>query len=125
MNAAVFVHGKTYRRPQIAQALGGGDLQSFLPTVDDVVVCGCFRTDVNPGAPEIILPGTGTKIERTAATLCAQGGSIPVFLADGNAKWRYVGRYEVERTSLEAGDIAANRGERTDVTRVIWMRRVE
>ncbi len=119
-----FVRGRTYTRIAIAKAVGGGSLQSYLPTVGGRVVCGCFRIDLNPGAPEIILPGTGPMIEGTAAVLCAQSGPIPVFLADGNARWRHVGLYEVERTSTDAHDIASNRGGRTDVTRVIWMRRV-
>jgi hypothetical protein len=123
-NDGMFEHGKTYTRPQIATALGGGGLQTYLPTVKGRVVCGCFHTHINPGAPEIILPGDGPVIRGTAETLCAQGGSIPVFLADGNAKWRFVGRYEVERTSTTDSDIAAHRGKRTDVTRVIWLRRV-
>ena len=119
-----FVRGKTYTRAVIAKAVGGGSLQSYLPTVDGRVVCGCFRTDLNPEAPDLILPGTGPVIQSSAALLCEQGGKIPVFLADGNARWRFVGDYEVAATSTEAKDIRAHRGSRGDVTRVIWLRRV-
>ena len=63
MTDTTFGHGKSYRRDAIAAGVGGGGLQTYLPTVDGRVVCGCFRTDVNPGAPEVILPGTGPTIQ--------------------------------------------------------------
>lgn len=125
MTDGPFIRGRTYTRTAIARAVGGGNLQSYLPTVDGRVVCGCFRTDLNPHAPDVILPGSGLIIRGAAELLCSQSGSIPVFLKDDHARWRFVGRYEVERTSTEREDIDANRGERMDVTRVIWLRRVE
>ena len=125
MSDGPFIRGKSYNRVTIAKPVGGGNLQSYLPTVDGRVVCGCFRTDMNPNAPDVILPGDGPIIRGAAEVLCAQGGTIPVFLKDAHARWRYMGRYEVERFSSDEKDVAAHRGGRTDVTRVIWLRRVE
>ena len=60
-----FGFGQTYTRGEIRQALGG-DLSSCLPHRDGRVVCGCFRPDLNPDAPDVILSGRGPTIERWA-----------------------------------------------------------
>ncbi len=43
---------KTYTREEIHEMLGG-DMQSYLPHKDGKVVCGCFRLDTNPDAPNV------------------------------------------------------------------------
>ena len=58
-----FACGQTYTRGEIRQALGG-DLSSSLPHRDGRVVWGCFRPDLNPDAPDVILSGRGPGIER-------------------------------------------------------------
>jgi hypothetical protein len=57
--------GSFYTRDQIHSRLGGG-LQDYLPHKNLRVVCGCFRTDTNPAAPEVILPGIGPDIQKWA-----------------------------------------------------------
>src|SRR5207245_2801322 len=70
-----------------------GDLSSYLPHRDGRVVCGCFRPDLNPDAPDVILPGRGPKVERWARVFATQPDFIPCFVkADTNA-WEYVGRF--------------------------------
>ena len=59
----IFELGQAYTRPEIRAAAGGG-LQDYLPPADGVVVCGCFNPDLNPDAPDVILPGFGPGIER-------------------------------------------------------------
>jgi len=91
-----FVFGQSYTRGAIRQALGG-DLSSSLPHWDGRVVCGCFRPDLNPDAPDVILSGRGPGIERWARVFATQREFIPCFVkADTNA-WEYVGRFCVRR----------------------------
>jgi hypothetical protein len=80
----VLTRGHHYSRQQIHDAVGGGSLQSYLPHKDGRVLCACLRIDTNPGAPEVILPGTGPGIEGAADLLERQNGAIPVFLKRGS-----------------------------------------
>jgi len=89
------------------------------------VVAGCFRSDLNPGAPEVVLPGKGDKIEKSAEILAAQADSIPVFLKDTTNRWRYVGDYRCVGLSRDAQETAAlaKRAGRDDVTCVLRLQR--
>lgn len=120
----MFTEGQFYTRQEIHDLLGGGSLQSYLPTLNGVVLCACLRLDTNPGAPRVILPGNGPGIEEAARLLRAQVGPIPVFIKHEANAWEYVGDYEVEPRLWTAGDIAAQarRSGRSDITSVIWMR---
>jgi hypothetical protein len=120
----MFERRKTYTREQIHAALGG-ELWSYLPAKDGRVVAGCFRQDLNPGAPEVILPGTGDRIEDRADMLAAQTEPIPVFLKDGPNKWRYVGDYRCTGLSRDKAEIAAlaKKAGRDDVTCVLRLER--
>lgn len=120
----MFERQETYTREQIHAALGG-DTWSYLPVSGDRAVAGCFRTDLNPGAPEVVLPGEGDKIEKNAEILAAQADSIPVFLKDGPNRWRYVGDYRCVRLSRDPREIAAlaKKAGRDDVTCVLRLQR--
>jgi len=74
-----FACGQTYTRGEIRQALGG-DLSSSLPHRDGRVVCGCFRPDLNPDAPDVILSGRGPGIERGRES---SRRSVSSYLSDG------------------------------------------
>jgi len=101
-----FAFGQTYTRGEISRALGG-DLSSYLPHRDGRVVCGCFRPDLNPDAPDVILPGRGPKIERWARVFATQRDFIPCFVkADTNA-WEYVGHFCVRRVISDAAELRA------------------
>jgi hypothetical protein len=88
----MFLIGETYSRQTISDRLGG-QIQTYLPTVDGKVVCGCFKAtpDKNPGAPEKVTYGTPDHSK--PAALVAQGEPIPVFLYRASTEWEYVGRY--------------------------------
>lgn len=85
--------GKTYTRDEIHRVCGGSK-QSFLPTVNDRVVCVCVSRQLNKDAPGIILGGTGPQRE-TAADLLANDATnvIPVFIKESTNNWRYEGSY--------------------------------
>lgn len=122
---ARFEVGRIYTRRDITDAIGGS-MVSYLPTVDGRVVCGCFSTDLNPDAPEIVLPGTGPGIEGAAKQVRRQTEPIPVFMKAGSGRWRYVGLYRPKSRvpTPEERREHARRAGRTDVTTVLWFERV-
>jgi len=120
-----FEYGKHYTRDEIHAALGGGK-QAYLPTSHGRVVAGCFLREANPDAPDVVLPGFGRDIERTANLFASQGNAVPVFMKRTTNKWRYVGCYRVMRQSEERAEIAehAARAKRhDDVSQVLVLNR--
>lgn len=111
-----------YTRKQI-YGLIGGNLQSYLPHVGGQVVCACLRTDTNPDAPNVILPGTGKGIEHAAELLGHQHEPVPSFLKRHVNRWEYVGMFRMDRVSREPVEIQkhAERAGRSDITMVIYM----
>jgi hypothetical protein len=67
-----FKQGRPYNRSQISNLLGG-QTTGFLPMFNGHVVCGCFRRQYNPDAPEILLPGDLARIIEPAELFCRQG----------------------------------------------------
>jgi hypothetical protein len=94
-----FEIGERYSRDDIYVELGGS-LQTYLPTVDGRVVCGCFDpVDINPNAPEEIffgLPHEAPRVSEAADMVFRQGqegDAIPVFLKRHVNQWEYFGDY--------------------------------
>jgi hypothetical protein len=117
--------GKNYSRKEISAALGGGEVE-FLPTTDGRVVCGCFTTDHNPSAPNIVIPGTGKVIERSAKLFCEQDYPVPVFIKRRSNEWGYIGYYKVDHFSTDPAVIAANHNGSvtpiSEITSVIFLK---
>lgn len=92
------VLGQCYTRQEISDKLGGS-IQSYLPTVDERVVCGCFNRRENPEAPKEILfgnAGASPDINRCADLVFAQGQKgqeIPVFVKVSTNNWKYIGDF--------------------------------
>jgi hypothetical protein len=120
-----FTPGQDYTRRQIHRQLGGSFL-SYLPTVDSIVVCACLRTDLNRKAPEVIIVGHGSRIERAGELLSQQTTPIAVFVKRAVNRWTYRGMWKVRRSSQLPQDIDAESGttRRGTVSRVIFMQRV-
>lgn len=119
----MFTEGRDYTRDEIHAEIGGST-ETYLPHRDGRILCACLDRDLNPDAPDIIIPGTGPMIEKTADMLRRQTGAIPVFIKRETGAWRYVGDFEVEPRRYTPADIEAQkkRSGRTDITRVIWLR---
>ena len=96
--------GQRYSRQDIHDDLGG-ELDSYLPQRGGRIVCGCFNLDTNPDAPTVILAGDGPQIMNKAQQLCAQGGTIPVFIKRDTNLWESMGDYTVVRCSTTPTDI--------------------
>jgi HNH endonuclease len=89
-----FTLGEFYTRAEIRKRIGGLE-KGFLPLVDGHVVCGCFRQEFNPDAPDIILPGDKDSIAEQSEVFCRQQFHIPIFVVH-EGSWKYVGDYRVE-----------------------------
>jgi hypothetical protein len=93
----VFELGKCYRRESIAVE---DTEERYLP-LDGAgkVAAGCFRYDLNPDAPDIVLPGTGPIIESSADEFRLGGYAVPTFIKLDVGEWQYVGNYRVANSS--------------------------
>ncbi len=102
----MFKMGNLYTRDEIHQEVRGS-VRSYLPTVGNIVVAGCFNrsTNTNPDAPDIVLPGHGKIIEKTAKQFTSQGNAVPIFIKQAVNEWQYVGLYKVQRQSFDKKDI--------------------
>lgn len=120
--------GTRYTRDEIHDAVGGGSRVSYLPNRDGVILCACLTLEANPDAPYVILPGKGREIERSSDILCRRNRdrAIPVFIKRNSNQWEFVGNFIVDRDSTSQNEISmhARRANRTDVTRVVHMKRV-
>jgi hypothetical protein len=120
----VFTIGQKYSRKEISANLGGSEVD-FLPTNGHQVVCGCFTLEHNPEAPNIVIPGTGKVIERTAKLFCEQYYPVPIFMKRRVNEWEYVGDYKVVSHSTDMTAISAHHnGSITplnEITRVIFL----
>jgi hypothetical protein len=121
----MFIKTSFYTRSDIHAQLGGS-MQSYLPTVNGQVVAACLKKseDMNPKAPDIILPGTGEVVQRTAQQFEKQNYAVPTFIKREVGHWEYVGNYKVVRQSFDTQEIAkhskdANRMD--DVTSVLFL----
>jgi len=74
------------KRSEIAKALGSG-LSNSLPHHDHQVVCGCVDPDLNPYAPEMILPAIGPEITRWGNAQADSREFVPVFLKRTTNAW--------------------------------------
>ena len=119
-----FIEKKNYTREEIHEALGGGT-ESYLPSVDKVITCICLNPDLNPKAPNVILPGTGKQIEAKAEWISSQKNALPAFVKKGTNKWKYRGKYKVVFYSKEKQyiDYYSEQTGRNDITSVIKLKK--
>jgi hypothetical protein len=119
---------QTYTRTAICQHVGGGSLESYLPTRDGRVLCACLDPKRNPEAPEKILVGEGRGRLAAARKLIAQSlePGIPVFLKESINNWKYIGNFQYVDCSIDPDVIAheSARSNRQDVAMVIYLRQI-
>jgi hypothetical protein len=118
--------GNVYTRDQIHSMLGGA-VQAFLPTKNGRVVCGCFKLEANPDAPEEVLVGIGPQREASARTSVLQQTPIPIFLKGVEGEWLYVGKYQATRYLNRDHDLLVKeeRAKRADVAGILYMKKAE
>jgi hypothetical protein len=113
--------GRRYSRTEIRRLVGGGGLLDYLPSKGNQILAGCFRTDLNPEAPRVVLVGIGPRIERAAELLVEQGASIPVFLKRFTNEWEYAGSWRATRLAEDEETMAAHAPKWAKVSRVLFM----
>jgi hypothetical protein len=80
---------KEYSRTEIKN-LVGGELQSYLPQKDGVILAGCFNLEYNPNAPREIQAGKLLKVVKKAKLLSMQqNNAFPVFLKEKKKDKKY------------------------------------
>ena len=95
-----------YTRKEIADMLGGGGHQDYLPHHAERVMCACLVPRLNPDAPHVVLPGVGPDIIRWGNVFANQREFVPVFLKRATNAWQYVGDYRVTERSDDPDQIA-------------------
>ena len=100
-----FIPGADYTRLEIYNALGG-NVQTYLPVKNGQVVAACLRLDINPGAPNIILCGTGLRIRHAGLRLAQQRSPLPIFIKQAPTRWTYQGLFKVTGSCTDPEECA-------------------
>jgi hypothetical protein len=123
-----FVEGHHYTRDYIGSVVGGDTQRIYLPKKKGgPITCAILNKKRNLVPPDIILVGEKERNRDRAEQLCKELGPIPVFVGEGTPENQYCGQYEVSHWT-EDSDALARWGavsNRTNVTRVIFMKKVE
>jgi hypothetical protein len=112
---------RLYTRPEIRRLVGGGGVMDYLPSKKNEILAGCFRTDYNPKAPDVVLVGKGPRIEGAAERLMEQGTPIPVFLKRHFNEWEYVGHWRATKLDRDQETIARHSPNASRVSGVLFM----
>jgi len=99
--------------------------RGYLTAIEGDIVCGCFRMDLNPDAPEIVLPGSLPNWRTSALLLARTHKAIPVFTKAEGLPWEYRGKYRCTGTTSAPVeiDIHNTRSGRKDVSMVVFLQR--
>ena len=93
--------------------LVGGELQTYLPQCEHVILAGCFTVKgLNPGAPLVIQVGNLPRVVRKAELLSTQPETrFPVFLKQtkSDRHYHFVGYYKYK--DLKADHVLIAREE--------------
>lgn len=117
--------GRSYSREEIRDAVGGGDLQSYLPHSQGRVLCGCFDPALNARAPFEIDVGNRPNVIQYGQLLLQQGNEIPVFLKKGTRAWEYVGQFQATSYNTDPADLYPNKPRRDDAIAVLYLVRTD
>lgn len=120
-----FEEGRCYTRRTIAIRLGGST-QNYLPHKNKHVVCGCFRADLNPEAPSVVLPGNTDDKKLWADVFASQTEAVPVFLRQATSRWQYMGLWRCRKKDLTAGPIKGwgQKTNRDDISMILELEKM-
>lgn len=86
---------RKYTRIEIA-GLVGGEIQTYFPQKEGVILAGCFNLELNPDCPIQIQVGNAGKVQKKAELLIGQPDTIfPVFVKETrkDSLCRYIGLF--------------------------------
>ena len=109
----MFQLGKNYSRDFIASVAGGNPRRYLPQDQTGRVVAGCYRHDLNPDVPKVILPGSGPLIEASALEYRTGKYAVPTFVKLTKNEWIYVGMYSVKDFSDDPKEIARHQANAT------------
>lgn len=99
-----------YTRTDI-QKMVGGELQTYLPQKNKVILAGCFTKDaMNPRAPDVIQVGNAPKVVAKAVLLSQQAETVfPVFVKQRQSEktYKFCGNYRFESLTDDLDEIQA------------------
>ncbi|MFV5215926.1 hypothetical protein ACLIIZ_19565 [Azonexus caeni] len=117
-----------YTRTEI-QAMCGGELQTYLPQRNKIILAGCFTLEkMNPGAPREIQVGRASKVIGKANLLSRQPDTrFPVFVKRRrvDTKYYFKGYFRFESISHSPAVIAdaeARSGRQNELSCVIVLK---
>lgn len=93
-----FNKNKDYKRSDIQKILGG-ELQSYLPQKNRIILAACLSIESNPDAPIEVQVGNAPKVIKKAELLSKQPKTnFPVFLKNRRAdkNYKFIGYYRFE-----------------------------
>lgn len=96
-----------YTRSDI-QLMVGGEIQTYLPQKNRVILAGCFAIDANPNAPDEVQVGLAPKVKRKAVLLSEQPETVfPVFIKQerNNRHYQFCGNYKFKSLSEDISEI--------------------
>ena len=115
-----FSKNKEYKRADIKKILGG-ELQSYLPQKNGIILAACLSIESNPDAPYEVQVGNAPKVVKKAKLLSDQHETrFPVFIrkdrrADSNYKfigyYRFKSRSENKKVIEKAEEKSSRHGE--------------
>ena len=109
------VKGRCYEWQDIGQLVGHKPF-GFLTQVGQNIVCGCFRKDLNPDAPSIVLPGSSDPQWVNRARLFQQQDTpIPVFVKAEGLEWEFVGQFRVKDLTQKPEEIQIQKERHPDI----------
>lgn len=74
-------------------------------------MCGCFKRELNPDAPSIVLPGNTDSIKRFAEVFATQGEAVPIFIKQRANAWEYVGLWRCVFKTEESDEIRTRQAQ--------------
>jgi hypothetical protein len=86
---------KKYTRTEI-MGLVGGEIQTYLPQKEGIILAGCFNLELNPDCPIQIQAGNAEKVKKKAELLIGQPDTVfPVFVKETqkDSLYRYIGLF--------------------------------
>ena len=104
----MFNRSQEYTRTEI-QKMVGGEIQTYLPQKNKIILAGCFNRELNPDCPNEIQAGMPPKVAKKAELLISQPQTIfPVFTKDliCSVYYRYEGRFRCISGSNDSKAIA-------------------
>jgi hypothetical protein len=107
----MFIEGQFYEWRDIAESfeLPGEGGVWFLPHRSGKTLCGLFRRELNPDAPETVIVGEGSERLEAAEVFSKQTESVPCFIRDRTGLWKYHGRYRYEDSTVDPARIVIHR----------------